>query len=136
MQLWSSVCVGEPSPPTNLTVDLPARGLGVNLSWLPGFALEGEEIIFVITSLEVATGVEVESLANTSSVTLTPTSEESTCQHYRFTVNSQNLFSLSTSEISVETLIPTGELDLCQYLRVGLRICFVINFSSTFCGEQ
>ena len=90
-------------------VNVPAMGLGVTLSWLPGFGIEGEEVNYIITSLEVATGNEVESQTNTTSVTLIPTSQESTCQSFRFIVRSQNLFSRSTLGLnSIEMLVPTG----------------------------
>lgn len=100
----------NPSPPINITVMLPDEGLGVTLSWVPGFALDGEEVTFIVTSLEVATGIEVE-FEGTPPLTLnpTPTSQESTCQLFRFTVNSRNEFGSSTSPISAETLIPTGQ---------------------------
>lgn len=84
-------------------------GLGVSLSWMPGFAIEGEEVTYVITSLEVATGNEMESQTNRTSVTLIPTSQESTCQSFKFIVWSQNLFGRSTFGLnSTEILVPTG----------------------------
>ena len=78
---------------------------------MPGFALEGEEVAFNVTSLEVETGIEVETAADAPPLSLipTPTSQESTCQRFRFTVNSRNEFGSSILPISTETEIPTGQ---------------------------
>lgn len=75
---------------------------------MPGFAHQGEDVTFVVISLELNAGTEIELHTNMSSVTLTPNSQEESCQQYRFTVYSQNLFSRSAAGISVETFIPTG----------------------------
>lgn len=92
----------------NLTVNLPSQGLGVSLSWESGFSLQGEEVTFIITSIEIASGATTESRSNISSATLIPPSTGNTCQ-YRFIIQSENDYSRSTMEISVESVIPTGE---------------------------
>ena len=99
----------EPLPPTNLILEFPTRGLGVWLSWEPGFALEGEEVTFTITYVELDSGNGNKLSTNMSAIFLTPSSHPGrTCQQYNFTVHSENRFSQSTTGITKESLLPTG----------------------------
>ena len=99
---------GEPSPPTDLVLTLPPWGLGVILSWTPGFALIGEEVSFVIVSEELGSGVITEFLTEESSSRFLPVSDTPTCQRYRFTVYAENGF--SRSGVSEEMLLPAGNV--------------------------
>lgn len=86
------------------------------LSWLPGFALEGEIVTYVLTYLDLAEGNPMEIRVNNNFVTLPPTSGTSggrMCQMFRVTVQSENDFSRSVSNISEETVVPTG---VCAYI--------------------
>ena len=103
------IATGEPAPPTNLSVQLPTRGVDVTLSWVPGFYLEGEDVTFVITYTELESGNnELILSTNLSSAVLNPTSVGSLCRQYRFTVHSENLFGPSVSDVSHVTVVPTG----------------------------
>ena len=121
---------GEPAPPTNLCIQFPAQGLGVTLSWVPGFSLEGEDVIFVITYTEVESGNESILRTNLLSAVLNPTSMGSSCREYRFTVHSENLFGPSTSDVSHVTVVPTG----MRSLPILIGYVDVESFSSTFFG--
>lgn len=116
--------VGKPSPPVNLTLQLPAQGLGVTLSWQPGFAHQGESVTFVITSQEVVTGNEVESNTSMTSITLVPSSQMRSCQQYNFTVYSQNLFSRSPAGISEVTFVPTSKLTSIYWKTIALYMTY------------
>ena len=115
--------IGEPSPPFDLIVTLPPRGLGVLLSWERGYALKGEMVMFVITSLNTASLSYEESVTNETSIYMTPPPGPMgrTCPLYEFTVLSENDFNRSRSGVSQQTLIPTGKSKL--YKRVCVREC-------------
>ena len=105
-----SVTVGEPSPPTDLVLTLqPSWDLGVMLSWMPGFALDGEEVTFVIVSEELASEVITEFHTAELSATVNRVSDAPTCQQYRFTVFAGNGFSRSSTGVSEDRLLPAGQ---------------------------
>ena len=79
------------------------------LSWEPGPALEGEVVVFVVTSLNNDTHFSNETLTNEASIFLAPPPSGRVCPLYEFTVQSQNDFNRSRSGVSQQTLIPTGE---------------------------
>lgn len=116
------VYTGEPSPPSNLSVTFPERGLGVSLMWLSGFALEGEEVTFPVTSVNLASGTAVEYRTRVPFIFLTPNEavgdgkEARGCQPHRFTVHSENNFSHSIMGVSEETILPTGNMQLSRQL--------------------
>ena len=80
----------------------------MQLSWSPGFAIQGEEVTFVIVSEELATGIVTETLANSSQARLQPVTSQPTCQQFNFTVYSVNGFGQSSSGVSEDILLPTG----------------------------
>ena len=100
---------GEPSPPSNLNLTLPIQGTSIHLSWTPGSAIEGEEVIFIITSFNLALGTSSELYVNASSVYLAPSPQGRSCQYFKFTVHSENGFGRSNTDDSEETIIPTGK---------------------------
>ena len=107
--MYVLISAGEPSPPSNLNLTFPIQGSGVHLSWTPGSSLEGEEVIFVITSFDLALGTSSEFYVNASSVyPVLPPPQGRSCQHFRFTVHSENGFGRSSTGENAETIIPRG----------------------------
>ena len=82
--------------------------------WLPGFALEGEDVTFLVISEDLASGTATEYHTKVPSIFLTPYTAlgddeaDRACQLNRFTVLSENNFSRSTTGVSEETILPTG----------------------------
>lgn len=123
---------GAPSPPTNLTLSLLPQGLGVNLSWTPGSALEGEVVTFVITSFDLALGTSNETRVNSSLVSLNlPPPDGRSCQQFRFTVQAENDFSRSIFNVSEDAVIPTGMQTTYLSLKDDLYLYIII---SSFCS--
>ncbi len=109
-----SYIIGTPSPPLELNVTVPSRGLGVRLTWKQGFAFQGEEVNFIISFVEISSRLQMEACTNLTSIMLSPAT--STCQLYNFTVYSENRFSRSNSAVTQNVLLPAGQFTLHYFL--------------------
>lgn len=87
---------------------MASEGVGVSLTWEPGFALEGEDVVFIVFSEEVSSGRRTQLLTKLSSAMLSPEASGNTCQTFNFTVHSENGFSRSSTAVSQSVLLPAG----------------------------
>ena len=103
------IYTAEPTPPSNL--NLKADGLNLVVSWTKPFSFEGEELFYVISITNKATGSSEENTLNVTWYDFEqPTdSHDCTCVEYQFAVFSKNDFSKSNTSINGTEYIPTGK---------------------------
>ena len=86
-------------------------GLNLVATWNEPFALDGEELSYVISITNTASGVQNEVTAvNTSRYVLIEPIGERDCAEYQFVVFSENVYSRSKTNISGLGHIPTGTI--------------------------
>ena len=86
-------------------------GLNLVATWNEPFALDGEELSYVISITNTASGVQKEVTAvNTSRYVLIEPIGERDCAEYQFVVFSENGYSRSKTNISGLEHIPTGTI--------------------------
>ena len=98
--------IAEPNPPTGLSLDVD--GLALVATWTEPFSLEGEDLSYVITSMNRGNVVEDGVTVNTTRYILSEPVGERDCSEYVFTIFSENSFSKSRNAITGRANIPTG----------------------------
>ena len=96
----------EPNAPTDLNIAVD--GLNLVVTWKEPFSLEGEELSYVLSITNTASGVQIEVAVNTSRYVFTELIGERDCAEYQFTVFSMNSYSESNEFTSGRKNIPTG----------------------------
>ena len=101
--------IAEPNRPVglNTTVD----GLNLVATWSEPFSLDGEELSYVISITNTASGYQKEVITgNTSRYVLIEPIGERDCAEYQFVVFSENGYSRSKTNITGRKHIPTGTI--------------------------
>ena len=95
-------------------MSVDADGLTLVASWGEPFSLEGEELSYVVSITNTATGAQTEVNVNTTRYVLhEPIGEISrNCAEYKFTVFSKNSYSRSQNGVTGRNHIPTGNNDV------------------------
>ena len=96
----------EPNPPANLNIT--SDDLNLVLTWREPFSLKGEELFYVVSITNTASGIQKEVTVNTSKYVLTEPIGKRDCAEYVFTIFSRNGFSKSRNAITGRKNIPTG----------------------------
>ena len=104
----------EPHSPSNL--DIAVDGLNLVATWTEPFSLDGEEISYVISITNMATGSSEEHTVNETRFIFSRAASQRDCQEYEFTVFSQNSFSKSNDSVSGKRNFPTGNNALTVFV--------------------
>ena len=103
-------CVAEPNPPVDLNITV--ESLSLVATWNEPFSLKGEELSYVVSIINTASGIQEEATVNSTRYALSvdePIGERH-CAKYIFTVFSNNSYSKSKSGVSGLKNIPTGTI--------------------------
>ena len=98
----------EPHSPSNLNIKADGRNLVI--SWTKPFSLEGEELSYVISITNIATGSIEEITLNMTRYDFEQPTDSHDCVEYQFAVFSKNDFSKSNTSINGTEYIPTGKV--------------------------
>ena len=93
-------------------MSVDADGLTLVASWGEPFSLEGEELSYVVSITNTATGAQTEVNVTTTRYVLREPIGERDCAEYEFTVFSENSYSRSQSGVTGRNHIPTGNNDV------------------------
>ena len=88
----------------NITVE----ELSLIVTWNEPFTLEGEELLYIVTITNTASGVQEDVTVNTTRYAFSKSFGERDCAEYQFTVFSENDYSKSMINVSEWKNIPTG----------------------------
>ena len=99
-------CIAEPNPPVDLNITV--EELNLVATWNEPFTLEGEELLYIVTITNTASGVQEEVTVNTTRHAFSKSFGERDCAEYQFTVFSENDYSKSMINVSEWKNIPTG----------------------------
>ena len=77
-------------------------------TWSEPFSLEGEELSYIVSIMNVVTGDQKEVTVNTTNYVLSEVMGERDCAEYHFTVFSRNSFSTSQNGVTGVNYIPTS----------------------------
>ena len=97
----------EPHPPSNLNLEADGRTLVI--SWTRPFSFEGEELSYVVSITNIATGSIEEITLNMTRYDFEQPTDSHDCVEYQFAVFSKNDFSKSSTSINGTEYIPTGK---------------------------
>ena len=98
--------IGEPNPPTDINVE--QNGMNLVATWSEPFSLEGEQLSYIVSIMNVVTGDQKEVTVNTTNYVLSEVMGERDCAEYHFTVFSRNGFSTSQNGVTGMNYIPTS----------------------------
>ena len=99
-------CIAEPNPPVDMNITV--EELSLVATWNEPFTLEGEELLYIVTITNTASGVQEEVTVNTTRYAFSKSFGERDCAEYQFTVFSENDYSKSMINVSEWKNIPTG----------------------------
>ena len=102
-----SIHAAEPHPPSNL--NLVPDGLSLVVSWKKPFSFEGEELSYVVSITNIATGSIEEIILNVTTYDFEQPTDSHDCVEYQFAVFSKNDFSKSNTSINGTAYRPTGK---------------------------
>ena len=97
----------EPRPPSNF--NLKVNGLNLVVSWTKPFSFEGDELSYVVSITNIATGSIEEITLNMTRYDFEQPTDSHDCVEYQFAVFSKNDFSKSNTSINGTEYIPTGK---------------------------
>ena len=98
-------------------------------TWSEPFTLEGEELSYVITITDTASGVQDEVAINTTRYVLSELRREGVCAEFQFTVVSKNDYSISMTNVSEWKNIPIGTVIMqrnnMKYVNMVISLFFL-----------
>lgn len=99
-------CIAEPNPPVDMNITV--EELSLIATWNEPFTLEGEELLYIVTITNTASGVQEEVTVNTTRYAFSKSFGERDCAEYQFTVFSRNSYSSSQIGVTERIHIPTS----------------------------
>ena len=79
-------------------------------TWSEPFSLEGEELSYIVSITNTASGIQYEVTVNSTTYVSEPIEERDCAKYIRFTIFSNNSYSKSRSGVSGLKNIPTGAI--------------------------
>ena len=83
----------KPSPPFDVNITVKELNLVATWNQLLNFTLEGEELSYVVTIINTASGIQEEVTVNTTIYAFSESFGQRHCAEYRFTVFYENDYS-------------------------------------------